>query len=77
MTEAEIRPMLDADPFEPFTVSMTGRTSYDIDRPELVGFSPHGAMLLHHPDGSVRVVLSMDHIVSITWPAANPHIRGS
>ena len=74
MTEADIRPLLDAKPFEPFTISMTGRTVYDIDRPELVSFSPHGAMYLHNPDGTVRVALAMNHIVSITYPA-QPFIR--
>jgi hypothetical protein len=77
MTEVDIRPLLDATPFEPFTISLTGRSSYDIDRPELVSFSPHGAMRLHNPDGTVKVVIAMEHIVSMTWPAASPHIRGS
>ena len=76
MTEADVRPLLEVKPFEPFTISLTGRLSYDIDRPELVGFSPHGAMYLHNPDGTVRVVISMDHIVSISYPA-RPFVRGS
>lgn len=75
MTEADIRPLLDATPFEPFTITMTGKWSHDIVCPELVSFSPGGAMNLHNPDGSVQSVLSMDHIVSIIYPAAQPHIR--
>src|SRR2546421_451347 len=75
MTERDIRPLLDATPFEPFTITMTGKWSHDIVRPELVSFTPHGSMNLHNPDGSVHCVLSMDHIVSIIYPAAVPHIR--
>jgi hypothetical protein len=74
MTEADIRPLLDAVPFEPFTVHMTSRNSYDIDRPEMVSFSPHGGMHLHGPDGKWVATLSMDHIVRISYPAT-PYIR--
>ncbi len=75
MTEADLRPLLDATPFEPFTITMTGKWSHDIVRPGLVSFTPGGAMNLHNPDGSAQSILSMNHIVSIIYPAAVPHIR--
>ena len=69
MTEADLRPLLDADPFEPFTLHLTGRTSYDIDRPERVGFSPDGGLLnIHGPDGRVTTSLALYHVVRITFP---------
>ena len=75
MTEAVIRPLLTADPFEPFTLHMTSRNSYDIDRPEAVSFSPHGgALYVRHPDGR-QSVLSLPHIVSISFPDRPVEIR--
>jgi hypothetical protein len=75
MTEADIRPLLDANPFEPFTLHLTSRDSYDIDRPERVSFSPHGGALhLHGPDGKWQATLSLDHVVRISFPA-QPYIR--
>lgn len=77
MTEQDVRPLLEMTPFEPFTVSLTGRSTFDVDRPELVSFSPDGALMnLHAPDGSVRVMIATHHVVSITWPA-QPVIRES
>jgi hypothetical protein len=75
MTEDDLRPLLEAVPFEPFTIHMTGRTTYDIDRPEAVSFSPYGGALYYsRPDG-YRAILSLDHVVSISFPD-RPIIRG-
>jgi len=75
MTEDDIRPLLEADPFEPFTIHLAGNWSQDIDRPELVSFSPHGgALYLYHPDGQWKAVLSLDHVTGISHPAV-PFIR--
>jgi hypothetical protein len=75
MSEAEFRPLLDAEPFEPFSFSLTDRSSYDIDRPERVTFSPDGGlMVLSGPDGQPQVYISLDHVVSITFPAP-PFVR--
>ena len=71
MTEADLRPFLDAKPFEPFTVHMTSRSTYDINRPEDVTVSPGGAMELRC-GGQVWCVLSTDHITSLSFLA--PHI---
>jgi hypothetical protein len=74
MTEADIRPLLDAVPFEPFTIHLTGGWTNDIDRPEEVSFSPDGSCLYIHHAGNLRSVLSLDHAVRITYPA-QPFIR--
>ncbi|MBY0512903.1 MAG: hypothetical protein K2P78_03215 [Gemmataceae bacterium] len=75
MTEADFRPLLDATPFEPLSFALTDRSTHDIDRPERVTFSPDGGLLiLTDPDGRARVYVSLDHVVSITVPAA-PFIR--
>jgi hypothetical protein len=76
MKESEIRPFLEAEPFEPFTVHMPHGVEYDVDRPERASFSPYEAMYIYFPTGELRAVLSLDHVVGITF-AAKPVIRGS
>lgn len=63
--EDVIRMLLEASPFEPFTIHMAGRTSYDIPRPEGVSFSPHGGALYIHTGDQLRCILSLDHVVSV------------
>ena len=65
MTEATVRALLDADPFEAFTIHMAGKNSYDISRPESVRFSPHGGAVYLHDGDQLRAILSIDHIVCI------------
>lgn len=43
MTEATVRALLDAEPFEPFTIHRASKSSYGIARPESVSFPPSGA----------------------------------
>jgi hypothetical protein len=74
MTDDEIRVLLEADPFEPFTVHMPHGIEYDVDRPERAALSPHRALYIYRPDGEWRAVLSLDHVVCITFPA-KPLIR--
>ena len=67
MTTAEFQRLLDADPFEPFTVTLSGGTTTDVTRPEWAGVTPHGSAGVRRPDGW-WCVLSLDHVVSITYP---------
>ena len=76
MTDAGIRIFLDANPFDPFTLHMAGRTSHDIAGPEGVTFPPGGGVLRLDEGGRWRATLSLDHVVSIeTLPA--PLIRSA
>jgi len=74
MTAADFQQLLDAIPFEPFTVTMPSGSSYFIDRPETVEVTPHGAAKLTRA-GHWWATLSLDHVVSITYVDA-PHVRG-
>lgn len=51
MTEATIRALLEAEPFEPFTIHRASKSSYDIARPESVSVPPSGGMLQFHTGG--------------------------
>lgn len=72
MTEADIREFLAVVPFEPFTISMTGKSKYDVLRPEDVSFSKYGSLEVVMPNG-LRAILSTDHIVSLS-PIAVPTV---
>jgi hypothetical protein len=75
MTDAAIRALLEAEPFEPFTVHMPHGVEYDVERPERAALSPHGgALYIYNPNGEWRAVLSLDHAVGVTFPA-KPLIR--
>ena len=65
MTEADIRQILDMDPFEPITIRMAGRTSHDISDPASVTFPPGGGAMHIHVGGRWIATLSLDHIASI------------
>lgn len=73
MTDQEFQRLLDADPFEPFTVAMPHGWSHDILRPEWGKVTPFGAAEVYGPNG-LRAVISLDHVVSITY-ADTPVIR--
>jgi hypothetical protein len=65
-----IRQLLAADPFEPFVVSLTSRSTYTIDRPELAAITPdEGCLNLHRPDGTLTATLSIPHIVTVSFVA--------
>ena len=76
MTADDIRPFLTADPFEPFTLHMTSRSTYDVDRPELVSFSPDGGVMYVRTPAGLRAMLALGHVVSISFPPP-PVIRGA
>ena len=65
MTEATVRNILAMEPFEPITLHMASRTSYDISRPESVTIPPGGGVLNIHVGGRWIATLALDHIVSI------------
>ena len=64
MTRAEIQPYLDADPFEPLTITQTGGWVYEVLRRGDARFNQHGSLEVSMPDGG-RAYLSIDHITSI------------
>jgi hypothetical protein len=66
MTGSEFQRLLDADPFEPFTVALTGGATQTIDRPELVVVTPGDCARISLPDGSWAATISLDHVTSIT-----------
>lgn len=76
MSDSAIQALLTAEPFEPFTVHMPHGVEYDIDRPERAALSEHGgALWVYTASGAWRAVLSLDHVVSITFPP-KPLVRG-
>jgi hypothetical protein len=74
MTSSDFQQLLDAVPFEPFTVTLTGGSTYTIDRPDTVEVTPHGAARLNR-QGALWVVISLDHVVSVTYVDV-PYLRG-
>ena len=75
MTDDAMRALLEADPFEPFTVHMPHGADYDVERPERAAISPHGgALYIYNAKGEWGAVLSLDHVAKITFPA-KPYIR--
>jgi len=76
MTEADFRPLLDAVPFETFTVHMLGKHKHEVSRPEFVSFSSEGGrMYIHRPDGQLHSVLALEHVADIEY-ISTPIIRG-
>ena len=73
MAAHEFQQLLDADPFEPFTIAMPHGWTHDIPRPEWAKVTPHGAAELYGPNG-LRAVISLDHVVSVNF-ADVPVIR--
>ncbi len=65
MTEATVRQILAMDPFEPVTLHMASRTSYDISRPESVTIPSGGGVMHIHVGGRWIATLALHHIVSI------------
>jgi hypothetical protein len=75
VTEADFRPLLDAVPFETFTIHMNGKHQFEVSRPESVSFSPKGdCIYIHRPDGQLSCVLSMRHVADIEY-VSTPIIR--
>ena len=67
MTGPEFQRLLDAEPFEPFTVTLTGGWMQTIDRPELVIVTPDGGCArIARPDGTWAASISLDHVTAIT-----------
>jgi hypothetical protein len=63
----EIYALLEAKSFEPFTLTMSDRSSYDIDRPERLRIAPRGrALYIERADG-LKTILAVEHVVSITF----------
>ena len=65
MTEAAVRTLLGAEPFGPFTIRMTSKSSYEVSRPESVSFPPSGEVLQSHTGGQLHAILSHDHFACI------------
>jgi hypothetical protein len=62
---------LAAEPFVPFRLSLTGRSVYEVQRPEQVRLGEYVAKIGHpdagEPDGfRVRAVLALEHVVSLS-----------
>jgi hypothetical protein len=74
MTGPEFQRLLDADPFEPFTVTLTGGWTHTIDQPELVIVTPGDCARIARPNGSWAASISLDHVTSIT-PIAPAIVR--
>jgi hypothetical protein len=73
-----IKQLLDAEPFRPFTISMSSRTTVRIDRKGQAVLSPDGSALTLLGESGPTCVLSTHHIVSITLdpPPDEPIIAG-
>ena len=75
MSADVVRGLLAADPFEPFTLSLTSRSTVDVTRPELAAVSADGSTLaLNGPDGQLWQAISLRHVTTITFPD-QPTIR--
>jgi hypothetical protein len=71
-----IRQLLAADPFEPFCLNLSSRSTVDITRPERTTVSADGSTLtIVGPDGQLWQAVSLRHVAAVTFPVA-PAVRG-
>jgi hypothetical protein len=73
-----IKQLLDAEPFRPFTISMTSRTTEHIARKGQAVLLPDGSALTILGENGPTCVLSTYHIVCVTLdpPPDEPVIAG-
>jgi hypothetical protein len=67
---AVVERMLTREPFVPFRMHLTGRTSYEVHRPETVQLGEYVAKIVTpdptKPDGfRWRATLALEHVVSV------------
>lgn len=65
----DIKRLLEASPFEPFTVATSGGNEYLVATPDHADVSPTGSRLIIWFDDDTSVTLAGLHITSIQKPA--------
>ena len=68
MTPDDIRPLLNARPFERFYLNVSDGSSYDVADPDQVTF-PSDTVLQYEAKGR-RTLVALAHVVSVTFPSA-------
>lgn len=62
---ADVRRLLSASPFEPFTVQTSAGKEYRIETPDHAGISPAGGRIVIWFDDDSMITVSGLHIVSV------------
>ena len=60
-----IEQYLSAEPFQPFSIEMSSRSRYRIERRDQCGFGRHGSVQLSGVAGANSAILSSDHIIQV------------
>lgn len=70
---SDIRAMLEANPFEPFTIVTTGGKEYPVPTVDHAGISPNDKRVVVWSDDGTGVTIAGLHISSIEkWAVGNP-----
>ena len=72
MQGKQIRALLAAKPFRPFTLGMMGKTRAHVERPEWAEVSDNDEVLRLSDQRGLCSILSIEHIVSITIDPPSP-----
>ena len=73
MSGDELRALLRAEPFQPFTVAMVGKTRVRITNPDWAKVSPDGQTLIAYDADRRFQIISVPHVASITFdPPVQP-----
>jgi hypothetical protein len=73
MSGDELRILLRAEPFQPFTLGLMGKTRIRISRPDWAKVSPDGQTLLMYDADRRCQIVSIPHVASITFdPPVQP-----
>lgn len=68
MTEV-IQQCLNADPFIPFTLALASRTTLRIPRADCAQVDPDGGVMNVKLDDGYEAIVSLRHVVTLTWDA--------